>query len=74
MGAQIVSRLQAVAGLAFMLVCLAIVGISDKQRMDDQTREYCNMVRDGLWPDYKKTFKAECGGKNPPQFNEDLTK
>lgn len=68
------SRLKTVAGLLFMFVCLAIVGISDKQTLDDQTREYCNMVRDGLWPDYKETFKAECGGKNPPKFNEDLTK
>ena len=57
-----------------MFVCLAIVGISSKQDAELERRQYCNNVRYGVWPDYKKTFKAECGGKNPPQFNEDLTK
>lgn len=48
-------------------VALAHVGNAEE-------RLYCNNVRDGVWPDYLHTYKRECGGKEPPQFHEDLTK
>lgn len=63
----------------FLMVCAVILimwaVIRMEARRDDlDQREYCNNVRDGLWPDYRHSFKAECGGKEPPEFHEDLTK
>lgn len=59
-----------IAGLALLIV-LAIVGTNEPAL--EQT-EYCRNVAEGIWPDYHGTFKEECGGENPPKFNEDLTK
>ena len=60
-------------GLAilFALTVLALVGIDDTAL---EQQQYCNNVREGVWPDYAKTYKDECGGEEPPKFNEDLTK
>lgn len=56
------------------LVYAYIVGIAEKQTTDAEQQQYCANVRDGLWPDFHGSYKAECGGKNPPQFHENLTK
>jgi hypothetical protein len=58
---------------AVILVMWAVIRM-DGRTSDLEQRQYCNNVRDGLWPDYRKTYKAECGGEEPPKFHEDLTK
>jgi hypothetical protein len=63
-----------VIGVLFLAACVIVVGMMDKQAIDEQQQQYCNNVRDGVWPDYHGTFKSECGGKDPPKFNADLTK
>lgn len=44
------------------------------EEVDMQQKIYCENVRDGHWPDYAETYKAECGGKDPPKFNANLMK
>lgn len=64
-----------VFGLLLIGACVVIVGIMDKQDAELEHKAYCNNVREGVWPDYKPgRYKDECGGKDPPPFNEDLTK
>lgn len=57
--------------LVIALAVLFFVGIDDPE---GEQAQYCNNVREGVWPDYEGTYKQECGGKDPPQFNADLTK
>lgn len=61
-------------GLALIVAGVVIVGIADKQDAELEQQTYCQNVREGVWPDYHHTFKDECGGKDPPHFNEDLAK
>ncbi len=61
-------------GLVAIACAVIVVGTLDKQAQDTEHRQYCNNVRDGVWPDFHGTFKQECGGNDPPPFNEDLTK
>lgn len=63
-----------VIGLLFVIAAFIVVGMMDKQDAELEQQRYCNNVRDGVWPDYHGTFKDECGGKEPPKFNADLTK
>jgi len=67
------SRLRtfAIGVMVGSLIVAACVGKDDVTAAQEQ---YCNNVRAGIWPDYNKTFKEDCGGENPPKFNEDLTK
>lgn len=63
-----------IVGLLAIALAVIIVGMCDKQAQEAEHNQYCNNVREGVWPDYRETFKAECGGKDPPKFREDLTK
>lgn len=63
-----------VIGVVLIAAAVIVVGMMDKQALDEQQRQYCNNVRDGVWPDYEHTYKESCGGKDPPKFDESLTK
>lgn len=71
---QVRTSLKAAAWLTVVLVAVIIVGNQDKRALEEEQRRYCNNVSQGVWPDYKGTFKKECGGNNPPKFNGNLTK
>lgn len=60
--------------LAICIVSFAGVAVFLPEDRNIDQRTYCNNVREGVWPDFKHSFKAECGGKDPLKFNEDLTK
>lgn len=61
--------------LGFFVLLLALAMLAGYVGNDDLgQRQYCNNVRDGVWPDFRKTYLKECGGKEPPKFNEALTK
>ena len=49
-------------GLAF--VVMSIAGCLIKQEVEEEQRQYCKNVRDGVWPDYRKTFHTECAENN----------
>lgn len=63
-----------VVGLVAIIAAVIVVGMMDKQDAELEQQRYCNNVRDGVWPDYHGTYKDECGGKDPPKFDESLTK
>ena len=51
--------------LNLLLISLAIflflvAGSLDYEDATNSRDTYCEMVRDGSWPDYKKTFQSEC--------------
>ena len=68
--------------LLFIIVCLLawVFGPAlwkwghGKSIEEVEQAAYCRNVRDGVWPDFHKSYKDECGGKDPPKFNEELTK
>ena len=48
-------------GLVFLLVgLLAIAGKLEQQSTVKDQSQYCQMVKEGNWPDYKATFEKEC--------------
>lgn len=62
-----------IAGIAVMLA-LALLVIVGNDEAELEQKAYCNNVGAGVWPDYNGTYKVECGGKDPPKFDENLTK
>ncbi|AMW36186.1 hypothetical protein [Xanthomonas phage XAJ2] len=50
-------------GLGLGFVLMSIAGCLIKQEVEAEQKQYCDNVRDGVWPDFRKTFKAECGEK-----------
>jgi len=46
-------------GIAFVLVVLYL-GHLDKQAAEAELQEYCDNVRDGVWPDYADSYAKEC--------------
>lgn len=58
-----------------MILGAVVLGCMGPDEVELEQQQYCNNVRDGIWPDYDKgRFKSECGGENPPKFDPDLTK
>lgn len=48
---------------AAIVALLALYGLAGAMDYDDQQAEqaqYCEMVRERLWPDYRGTYRAEC--------------
>ena len=48
---------------AVLLALLGLFGLAGAMDYEDQQAEqenYCEMVREGLWPDYRGTYRAEC--------------
>ena len=45
-----------------LLAIVAIIAVNTMSFQDEvrQQSEYCQNVRDGIWPDYQKTFESEC--------------
>ena len=63
--------------LGVWLVVIMAVGtlVAGPDEVELEQRQYCNNVRDGVWPDYEPgRYKRECGGKDPPKFNEEIAK
>lgn len=52
--------LQTVAALAFVLILFGIVGGMDAEDAEASAEHYCQMVKDGVWPDYQGTYRQEC--------------
>ena len=61
--------------VAGLVAAAAVLGCMGPDELELEQQQYCNNVRDGIWPDYERgRFKSECGGEDPPKFREDLTK
>ena len=48
---------------ALLLALLGLFGLAGAMDYEDQQAEqahYCEMVREGLWPDYRGTYRREC--------------
>lgn len=58
-----------VIAILMFIVGLTIAGGDKKDELKDREM-YCSMVKDQKWPDYRHTYKDECGGKNPPKFTK----
>lgn len=43
-----------------VLTCFVLVGNADYDEAVSSQGNYCKMVKDGYWPDYKHTYKKEC--------------
>jgi len=59
-------RLTAFLVLALIAIIYAIAG---QLSYNDAIRErgtYCQMVREGAWPDYRGTYRRECRGNPSP--------
>jgi len=46
----------------FIIAGLLIAGAMDADAAKVQADTYCEMVRDGYWPDYNGSYKTQCGG------------
>lgn len=57
---------------AALIVLFGIVGRMDYEDALAQQRLYCDNVANGVWPDYEGSFKAECGGEEPPKFTQEI--
>lgn len=72
------SKAATVYKLAIWLVVIVFVGMilaGGPDEVEAERQQYCNNVRDGIWPDYDAgRYKLDCGGKDPPKFNEEIAK
>jgi len=62
--------------IAFILLFLLFgwTGTQDEADRINTIRErrnYCKMVKSGVWPDHKGTYKRDCGGEDPPAREDD---
>lgn len=46
--------------VAVIAAAFAIVGTLDSEDAEIQQAEYCENVKDGTWPDFKKNYKNFC--------------
>lgn len=46
--------------LTVSILCLVAAGTSDYKDELEYQKQYCQMVSEGLWPDYQKTYNSEC--------------
>ena len=52
-------KIYSITALLFFLAAVAISGAGDyEQELADQAH-YCEMVKDGLWPDFEKNVECE---------------
>ena len=54
------STLAAIVTALLIWIIASTMDYNDAQRAEI---EYCRNVRDGLWPDYKGTYKPGCEGE-----------
>lgn len=52
--------MKTVAVLLALLALFGLVGAMDYEDQQAEQENYCEMVREGLWPDYRGTYRAEC--------------
>lgn len=60
-----------VVATLLLLALALIVGIDSPER---EQSVYCTNVANGIHPDYEGAYRESCGGKEPPQFHQDLAK
>ncbi len=46
--------------LTVSILCLGVAGASDYKDELEHQKQYCQMVSEGLWPDYQETYDSEC--------------
>lgn len=68
------NRKARIVAAVLLAVVIAIALGCGPDETEVEQKQYCDNVRDGYWPDYNGSYKAECGGKNPPKFDGNLTK
>ena len=54
------STMAAIVTALLLWIIASTMEYSDAQRAEI---EYCQHVRDGLWPDFKGTYKPDCEGE-----------
>ena len=52
--------MKTVAALLALLGLFGLAGAMDYEDQQAEQEHYCEMVREGLWPDYRGTYRAEC--------------
>lgn len=60
------------AALAAVVALLGAVGQMDFEDEVAEQLQYCANVKAGIWPDYNKTFEAECTPDKIKEFEEIL--
>ena len=59
----------------FAVAIVAAIGIVGNMDFKDEVREqlaYCDNVKAGVWPDYARTYKAECTPERIKDFKNIL--
>lgn len=46
--------------LGLLASCFLIVGTMDYQDARVEQAHYCQMVEEGVWPDYRETYEESC--------------
>ena len=46
--------------LVGLSVGIGVAGTFDVEEEVHQQNQYCQMVKDGAWPDYQQTYNSEC--------------
>lgn len=59
------SRYRMAAILAALVLLLGLMGHMDYEDAKAEEANYCEMVKAGLWPDYRGTYRDEC---RPPKI------
>lgn len=54
------SRYRMAALLAALVLLFGLAGHMDYEDQQAEQEQYCEMVRERLWPDYRGTYRAEC--------------
>ena len=52
--------------LLIILVVLLAIGVVGGMDADDEQKEedlFCEMVEQGVWPDYNKSYQSKCPGR-----------
>lgn len=53
-------RLKAIISIILVIAILLIVSTMDYQDEVMEQKHYCEMVREGYWPDYKENYNEVC--------------
>lgn len=60
--------MKTVAALLALLGLFGLAGAMDYEDQQAEQENYCEMVREGLWPDYRGTYRAECRQPKPGPY------
>lgn len=54
------SRYRMAAILAALVLLFGLAGHMDYEDQQAEQARYCEMVKEGFWPDYRGTYRDEC--------------